>query len=77
MARRNWLKEKNEILDLILESVERELSLPQKVRAYVLLKEIMFWEEIRKEAERKKSLLMDLLPEKVRRSVLHGQKNNS
>ena len=69
MARRSWLKEKKEILDLILESVEQELSLPQKARAYILLREIMFWEEVRKSAERRKSFAINLLPEKIRRIV--------
>lgn len=69
MARRSWLEEKNEILDRILSSVEEELSLPQKVRAYVLLREIIFWREIRREAEQKEVFLRSLLPEKIREKL--------
>ena len=59
--RKNWLKEKKKIIEHLIESAERELSLPEKVRAYILLKEILFWEEVIKEAQEKQKILRNLL----------------
>ena len=66
MGRKNWVKEREEIFDLVLQGVEDELDLPDRVRTYVLLRELAFWCKVREEAERRIASIKELLPEKAR-----------
>ncbi len=58
------------ILEKAVESIKKELSFNERVSAYIIAEELLFWKTVKDRAERRIQELENLVPVEVRREIL-------